>query len=238
MHRLAAEVKLAGLVAFVVVVACTPRHAVPVFVVDAGVLAAIVAVAQLPVGLVLSRLAVITPFVLFALVIPFVAQGPRSEIAGFAVSTEGMWAAWNVVAKAVLGATAAIAVSATTSLADLLDGMARLHVPAVLVAIVSWMVRYVELVSTQLGRMRRAMTARGHDPRWLWQARPIASSVGVLVVRSYERGERVHAAMLARGFTGAMVPSERPRAAAGAWVAGLAPAMLATAGLLGWLAGS
>jgi cobalt/nickel transport system permease protein len=52
--------------------------------------------------------------------------------------------------------------------------------------------------------MRVAMTARGYDPRWISQARPIASSAGALFVRSYERGERVHAAMLARGFTGEM----------------------------------
>jgi cobalt/nickel transport system permease protein len=55
------------------------------------------------------------------------------------------------------------------------------------------------------------MASRGYDPRWISQARPIASSAGALFVRSYERGERVHAAMLARGYTGEMpVPSTVP----------------------------
>ncbi|HRE03653.1 MAG TPA: CbiQ family ECF transporter T component, partial [Ilumatobacteraceae bacterium] len=53
-------------------------------------------------------------------------------------------------------------------------------------------------------------------PRWLWQARPIAASLGTLFVRSYEHGERVHLAMLSRGFTGSMPsldddPSQRRR---------------------------
>jgi cobalt/nickel transport system permease protein len=46
------------------------------------------------------------------------------------------------------------------------------------------MVRYLEVLAGELGRMRTAMTARGYDPRWLWQVRPIASSAGALFIRS------------------------------------------------------
>jgi len=62
----------------------------------------------------------------------------------------------------------------------------------------------LELISDEYTRMRTAMTARGYNPRWIWEAQPVASSAGVLFVRTYERGERVHAAMLARGFDGSM----------------------------------
>ena len=51
--------------------------------------------------------------------------------------------------------------------------------------------------------MRRARLSRGHDPRFLWQVGATARGVGALFVRSYERGERVHLAMLSRGFDGA-----------------------------------
>jgi cobalt/nickel transport system permease protein len=66
------------------------------------------------------------------------------------------------------------------------------------------MIRYLEVIAGELARMRTAMTARGYEPRWLSQARPIASSAGTLFVRSYERGERVYDAMLSRGYTGTM----------------------------------
>ena len=49
-----------------------------------------------------------------------------------------------------------------------------------------------------------ARQSRGYDPRWLWQARAVASSAGTLFVRSFERGERVHLAMVSRGYAGAM----------------------------------
>ena len=92
--------------------------------------------------------------------------------------------------------------------------MGRLRVPSVLTAIASFMIRYLEVVAAEMGRMRTAMTARGYDPRWLAQTRPIAASAGALFVRSYERGERVHSAMLARGFDGTM-PDLEPDAADG-----------------------
>jgi cobalt/nickel transport system permease protein len=95
----------------------------------------------------------------------------------------------------------------------------------VLISIVAFMIRYLDLLVAQLGRMRTAMVARAHDPRWLWQAKPIASSAGALFVRSYERGERVHQAMLARGYTGVMpdlVEQSRPRS--DWWAAIIVPA--------------
>ena len=52
--------------------------------------------------------------------------------------------------------------------------------------------------------MRLARISRGDDPRTLRQASATARGVGSLFLRSYERGERVHVAMLSRGFTGSM----------------------------------
>ena len=204
------------------------------FAVDAAVLLAVIAWARLPARLVLGRLAVITPFVVVALFLPFLGHGPRSDLGPLSVSVDGTWAAWNIIVKATLGAAAAIVVSATTTLPAVLDGLVRLRVPRVLVAIVSSMVRYLELLAGQLGRMRQSMTARGHDPRWLWQAGPIASSVGLLFVRSYERGERVHLAMVARGFTGTVPVDERPAPTAAEWAVALAPGAVAAAALIGW----
>jgi len=149
-------------------------------------------------------LAGVLPFILFAFLIPFIGTGDRIDLLWFTVSRDGLWAAWNIVVKAGIGASASIALVATTEITDILKGMSALRVPAVVVSIAGFMVRYLELIVDELGRMRMAMTARGHDPRWLWQVRPIATGAGAMFVRSYERGERVHAAMTSRGFTGEM----------------------------------
>lgn len=215
LHRAAPEAKIAALVVFVVCVAFTPRRAVPAFAVDAAVVATAVGIAGVRWRVVAARLVVIAPFVVSAALVPFVAGGERVDVVGLSLSVEGLWGAFNVAAKALIGAGAAIAVSATTRVPDLLAGLSRLRVPAPLVSIAAFMFRYTDLCLDQLGRMRRAMAARGHEPRWLWQARPTAAALGTAFVRSYERGERVHAAMVARGFSGAVPDTGRVRWATG-----------------------
>lgn len=230
-HRLPPEAKLVGLVAFVAVVALTPRQLVAALLVDAALIAAVVAVAGLPPRRVLHRLAVIIPFLTFAAVVPFVGGGDQVDVAGLSLSVDGLWASWNVAIKALIGTSASIVVAATSPVPDLITGLGRLRLPAVLVAIVAFMFRYLDLIADQVGRTRQAMTARAHDPRWLWQARPLAAASGALFVRTYERGERVHGAMLARGWTGAMPDLDRPTVGPRPWLASLVPAVVAAVAL-------
>jgi cobalt/nickel transport system permease protein len=234
-HRLAPEAKVAGVLAFVVVVALTPPRAAAAFAAHAAALLVVAAVARISPPVLLRRIAVVLPFVAFALLIPFVASGERVEVLGVAVSAEGLVAARSVLAKALLGATASVLLASTTDVPAILRGLSRLRAPAVLVAVAAFMVRYTDVLVGELGRMRTAMTARGHDPRWLWQARPVAQSAGALFVRSFERGERVHAAMLARGYTGVLPDLDERRATAVEWSAAAVPAAaaaLATAAAL------
>jgi cobalt/nickel transport system permease protein len=226
-HRLAPEVKVAATVAFVSAVAVTPPRAVWAFAVQALCVAVVAWLSRITPGFVLRRLVVIIPFVAFAVLIPVVASGERVDVLGVGLSREGLWGAWNVIAKASLGASASILLAATTEVPRMLTGMSRLRVPPALTAIASFMVRYLEVIAGELGRMRTAMAARGYAPRWLWQARPVATSAGALFVRSYERGERVHAAMLARGYTGAMPDIGVRRATTRDWMAAGLPPLVA-----------
>jgi cobalt/nickel transport system permease protein len=228
-HHLAPEAKVAAALAFVLVVAVTPPRAWWAFAIDAGVLAAVAAAAGVRAGFVLRRAAVALPFVGFALLIPFVASGERTSLLGLSVSAEGLLAARTILAKALLGVTTSVLLAATTETPAIMRGLARLRVPATFTTIAVFMLRYLEVLSGELQRMRTAMTARGYDPRWLWQAKPVAQSAGALFVRSYERGERVHGAMLARGFTGAMPELDERRATAAEWLGAAVPAAVAAA---------
>lgn len=216
-HRMAPQAKLVASLGMVVSIVVTPREAVWAFGLYAGILATLVAVARIRPAFVLVRLAAVAPFVLFALFIPFIAGGETVEVGGIGLSVEGLWGAWNILIKAALGASVTILLTATTEIPDIIRGLDVLHVPALFTAIAAFMIRYLEVVADELGRIRTAMTARGYDPRWISQARPIATSAGAMFVRSYERGERIHAAMLARGFTGAMPRLDRPPVPTAQW---------------------
>jgi cobalt/nickel transport system permease protein len=218
-HLLAPEVKVAATFIFVLIVAFTPPRAVFAFVGYAVILAAVVGRAGLPPRFVFSRLLVIAPFIGFALFLPFVAGGPQMEVIGVSLSQSGLWSMFAIVVKASIGATASIVLSGTTEQFAILTGLERLRVPKVMVSIAAFMLRYLELIADDFARVRTAMSARLHEPRWLSDARPMASAAGALFVRSYERGERIHSAMLGRGFTGTMPDLRADAAPVSDWLA-------------------
>jgi len=206
--------KIAAVLLFVLVVVATPREQFWAFGLFAILLMGSAFAARLRTTLVLRRLTIEIPFVVFALFLPFLAGGERVDLGPLALSVDGLWAAWNVLAKGTLGVLASVVLTATTPVAELIRGLQALRVPPLFTSIASFMVRYAEVIAGEMRRMKVARESRGHNPRWIWQIRAIAASAGTLFVRSFERGERVHLAMLSRGFTGSMPvtqASEPPR---------------------------
>lgn len=203
-HRLPAHVKLVALVGFMLLVVATPKQWFPVFAVYLGILAGVIALSKVPPTYILKRMVVETPFVVFALLTPFIATGPRTEFLGLPVSEQGLLAAWGLLAKGTLGVIASLTLAATTEPRDLLAGLEKLHFPDQLVQIMGFMIRYLDVVTDEMRRMRIARESRGFQGRSIRQWPVIARSVGALFIRSYERGERVHLAMLSRGYNGKM----------------------------------
>jgi cobalt/nickel transport system permease protein len=203
-HRLPAHLKIVALLAFVLAVVSTPRDAFWAFGLHAVVVLAVATAARVPLRTLLRRLAIELPFLGFAVFLPILGHSPRTDVLGVSLSEPGLWAAWNILAKGTLGVAASALLAATTPVADVLRGLERLHLPRLLTGIAGFMVRYLDVIVGEATRMRIARQSRGYDPRWIWQARALASSAGTLFVRSFERGERVHLAMVSRGFTGAL----------------------------------
>ncbi|MEU7915230.1 cobalt ECF transporter T component CbiQ [Microbispora bryophytorum] len=234
-HRLPPQCKLAAVVTFAVLVVATPRERLWAFAVDALLLAAVAAAARVPAGMIVRRMAIEVPFVLFALAIPLIGTGERVQVLGLSLSAPGLWAAWNILAKASLGVVASILLAATTEPRMMLLGAERLRLPRLLVQIATFMLRYLDVILDQMRRMRIARESRGFVARDLRQAPVLAKSAGALFIRSYERGERVHLAMLSRGYIGEM-PTIRDISATGRdWaMAGMLPCLAAVTALLAW----
>ena len=201
-HRAPAHLKLVALVGFMLLVVATPAAAWPAFTAYAATLLAVIGVSRVPPPYLAKRMVVEVPLVCFALLLPFVATGPRIEVAGIAVSEAGVAAAGILLVKATLGVVAALTLAATTEPDDLLRGLQRLRLPHLLVQIMGFMIRYLDVVGGELARMTTAMRSRGCEPRSPRHWPALARAMGALFIRSYERGERVHLAMLSRGYTG------------------------------------
>ena len=228
LHRLPAEVKVVALVVFVLAVVATPRQMLWPYAVFAAVLVAVWAVGRIPLRWILPRMLIEAPFVVLAVLLPFSEGGERITVAGLQLSVAGLWAAWGIVIKGTLGVAASLTLAASTTAAELPLALSRLGVPAMMTSVLVLMIRYVDLLTAELARMRMARVSRGDSPRALHQAGAIAKGVGALFLRSYERGERVYVAMLSRGFDGRMPElagvAAVPRATSAQWTLALLPA--------------
>jgi cobalt/nickel transport system permease protein len=240
-HRLPPHVKLVAVLAFALVVVATPVHAAWAPAAYAGQLLlvlAVAAVAGIRPGRLARGLVVEIPFVGFAVLLPFVSGGPRVEVLGLALSVAGLQTGGGLLAKATLSVLAATVLAATTEPRELLRGLERLRLPRVLVQILSFMIRYADVVSGELHRMRVARESRGFTGRSRGALTVLGATAGSLFVRSYERGERVHLAMLSRGYTGRLPSGPTRPVPARDWLTALtlpaaAATVLATGTLLG-----
>ena len=201
-HRAPAHLKVLALLGFMLVVVATPREWYPLFGGYLVVLLGVIAASRVPFGYLGKRMVIEVPFLVFAALMPFVATGERVTVLGVSLAEQGLLAAWGLVAKGTIGVLASLTLAATTEPADVLAGLQRLRMPALIVEIMGFMIRYLDVVTADLGRMITAMRSRGVDPRSPRHWPALARTLGALFVRSYERGERVHLAMLSRGYEG------------------------------------
>ena len=218
LHTIAPQCKVAAALAFVFVVVATPRDAFWAYGVYAGLIVALTLSARVPLLVLVRRLTVETPFLLFVVALPFLARGERVDVVGLNLSVEGLWGAWNILAKATLGTATMMLLASTTPITSILQGFQKLRVPSVIVAIAGFMIRYLDVIASEMRRMKVGRQSRGYEPRVLWQTRALASSAGTLFIRSYERGERVHLAMVSRGYSGVMPVLAVVEASAADWL--------------------
>ncbi|MEV6395726.1 cobalt ECF transporter T component CbiQ [Streptomyces sp. NPDC051907] len=234
-HDMPAHCKIVAVLCFVLVVVSTPHQAVWAFALYAVLLAAVAAAARIPAGFLLRRLLIEIPFVAFAFLMPFVVPGEQTTVLGISLSVPGLWGAWNIVAKGTLGVAASVLLASTTELRSLLLGLQRLRMPPMLVQIASFMIRYGDVIADEMRRMSIARRSRGFEARGVRHWGVLAKSAGALFIRSYERGERVHLAMVSRGYTGTMPVLDETTANRAQWSQAAALPLTALAVcLLGW----
>lgn len=220
-HALDPRVKLTLALAFILATALTPIGAWPVYVLLTAICLSVVMLSELGVGFVWRRSALALPFVLAALPMAATAGGTplwTLTLAGWtaSISAEGVARLVSVLLKSWLSVQMAIVLAASTSFPHLLLAMRALRIPRLIVAIFGLMWRYLFVLVDEAMRLLRARAARsGQRPpdraassaarpggTVAWRARVAGGMAGNLLVRSFDRGERIYAAMAARGYDG------------------------------------
>jgi cobalt/nickel transport system permease protein len=207
--------------AFISVSVSTPITRWPAFVAFFLLLVAAALASKIPLLLLFKRALIEIPFIFFAILMPFFGTGEKFEIAGIELYREGLLAGTSIVVKGTLGVLAAVIISTTTTAREILRGLERLKLPAVMVQIASFMLRYVNVISDEMERMKVARESRGFVATGIKHWKVLATSAAALFIRSYERGERVHLAMLSRGFDGNLPSLDNNKATQRQWARAL-----------------
>ena len=208
LHRADPRVKLALTVLACAALATAPRLAPLGALLVAAPGFAALAFARPPGRAVLAALAVAAPFTLaFVVAAPFLEAGTpvaRGAVLGVdvAVTREGLLLAATLLGK-LLGALAAtLALVASTPLPRIAAALAWLRLPRLLVAVLLLTWRYLFVLVEEGARMLRARRCRAPGRRV--GVREAGRLLGVLLSRALQRAERIHRAMLARGFRGTL----------------------------------
>lgn len=229
-HRLDSRVKLVLAVAFILTAALMPAGAWPAYVLLLAVSLSVVVASELGLRYVLKRAMLALPFVLAAVPLLFTTPGwpALHTVLGpltIRITETGLERFAGVALKSWLSVQVAIVLAATTPFPDLLAAMRSLRLPKLLVAIIGLMWRYLFVLVDEVLRLLRAREARsGFVPALglrrggslAWRGRVAGGMAGNLFLRSFDRAERIYAAMAARGYDGEVRGLPRPPVSGGA----------------------
>lgn len=143
--------------------------------------------------------------------LPFGGGGSTVDLLGMNLSEKGLWTLAAVSMKSTLSAAMLTIVVSSTGFDGAVSAMRGLGMPSFFADILSLSWRYLFLLAREAEKLRRTAASRGFRPRWLPQAVTIGRMAGSLFVRSYERAERVHGAMVMRGY-GVHLPKSSQKA--------------------------
>jgi cobalt/nickel transport system permease protein len=164
-----------------------------------------VILSSIPLLRVMRRLLLVNGFILLLwLLLPFTYPGKTLLSVGpFDATAEGIRYAFTITIKSNTIILACIALLGTTSIFTLVHALRHLHVPDKLVQLLFFSYRYIHVIYLEYLRLLNAMKVRCFRPRSnLRTNKAYAYLVGMMLLNSYDRSERVYDAMLCRGFKG------------------------------------
>lgn len=209
-QRLDPRGRIVAALVFAGVVVSLTGLALPALALGVSVVALVLA--RLPAAKTLKRMAVMDTFILFMLLtLPFTIAGdPAFTLFGLEASWQGLWRALEIALKANAIVLMLLSLVGSMEPTTLGHALYRLRVPAVLIHLLLFTVRYIDVIHAEYRRLRTAMKARGFRPtNRLHTWRSFGYLVGMLLVRALERSERILEAMKCRGFTGKLILLDR-----------------------------
>jgi len=201
LHRLDPRAKLITTLAFIVTVVSFDKYAlsalIPFFVFPMVQ----ISISGLPTGYLLRKVLLVSPFaVLIGIFNPLMDREILFQIG--AINVSGGWVSFfSILMRFLLTVTAALVLIAVTGFNALCAALTRLGVPRPFVVQLMFLYRYLFVLTDEAVRMVRAISLRSFNSGAI-RFKTFVPMMGHLLLRTMDRAQRIHLAMLCRGFDG------------------------------------
>lgn len=124
---------------------------------------------------------------------------------GINIYAQSIEFAFILLVKFVVCISFIILLSSTTKMHDMLEGGARMGLPAEFALALGMMIRYLFVFGYMFRKMNETLKTKCFDPfdrhlPYRYRLRQLGYAIGTMFIRSYEQGERVYTSMLCRGY--------------------------------------
>ncbi len=200
-HRLDPRIKFLTILPLVFIIAAMSGVEGPLAALVMSVV--FVVIAKLNLKKLLLRLLAVNVFIAFLwLFLPFSYHGEALFQIGFLTATrEGVMHVLSITFKSNAIVIMTIAILGTSEVFSLAHALLHLRAPQKLVLLFFFFYRYITVLHTEYIKLKKAMLIRCFKPHSnMHTYRTFAYLVGMLIIRSFERSNRIYNAMLCRGF--------------------------------------
>ncbi len=200
-HRLDPRVKVLTTMIFIITVVSMDKYSISQLIPFAVFPVSLLAASGLPPGYFLKKILLVSPFALMVgLFNPLLDQTILLHIGSLGIS--GGWISLvSIMLRFTLTVGAALILIGITSFNGICLALEKFRVPKVFVVQLLFLYRYIFVLLDEASRMSRARSLRSLDIKGPG-IKTFGSMAGNLLLRATGRAERIHLAMLCRGFDG------------------------------------
>lgn len=216
-HRMHPAVKLLATVIYLIMVISFGAEQISGLIVFVFYPVLLMAFGEIPLKPLLGRLFIALPFTVFAGLSNMLVSREAVMLLGGVVITKGMIVFVSILIKTLLTVSAVLILISTTSMNDLLYGMLYFHIPTILVMQITMTFRYLSVLLGEVSVMYHAYILRAPLEKGI-KLKDMGPFLGQLIIRSFDRAERIYQAMKCRGFEGTFHFSKRNKVPGKQWL--------------------
>ncbi len=200
-HRLDPRAKVLTTVLFIIAVISVGKYEISALLPFFLFPALNISLGGLPVRYIAQKILLLSPFILFVGIFnPFIDTEPIMRTGDFAIA--GGWLSFfSILIRFTLTVGAAFILIATTGFNEICLACEKLGLPKAFVVQLLFLYRYIFVLGDEVTRVSRARELRSFGKRGKG-LKVFGSIVGNLLLRTWDRAQRIHTAMLCRGFRG------------------------------------